>query len=193
MDSYDTGRLIYLVLLGSVIAAYFFVSNRDRLGQAARQAVLWGLIFLGVIAGYGLWGDIRNEVLPRQAVIGEGSGISVPRAPDGHFYLTLDINGTPVQFVVDTGATDIVLNQQDAARVGLDINSLAYTGIANTANGTVRIARARLGSIALGPIRDDNVFASVNEGALDTSLLGMSYLQRFDRLEISNGTLVLER
>ena len=40
MDSYDTGRLIYLVLLGSVIAAYFFVSNRDRLGQAARQAVL---------------------------------------------------------------------------------------------------------------------------------------------------------
>ena len=95
MDSYDTGRLIYLVLLGSVIAAYFFVSNRDRLGQAARQAVLWGLIFLGVIAGYGLWGDIRNEVLPRQAVIGEGSGISVPRAPDGHFYLTLDINGKP--------------------------------------------------------------------------------------------------
>ena len=193
MDSYDTGRLIYLVLLGSVVAAYFFVSNRDRLGQAARQAMLWGLIFLGVIAGYGLWGDIRNDVLPRQAVIGEGSGISVPRAPDGHYYLTLKANGTAIDFVVDTGASDIVLTKQDAARAGIDLDNLAYTGIANTANGTVRTARARLGRLELGPIRDDNVFVSVNEGEMDSSLLGMSYLQRFERLEIANGTLRLER
>lgn len=193
MDSYDTGRLIYLVLLGSVIGAYFFVSNRDKLGQMARQAVLWGLIFVGVIAGVGLWQDIRDDVAPRQSVFADGTRVEVPRSFDGHYYLTLDVNGTPVEFVVDTGATDIVLSRQDALRVGIDTDALAYIGSANTANGVVRTARATLDSLALGPIVDRNVAVWVNEGEMQGSLLGMAYLQRFDRLDISDGKLVLVR
>ena len=55
-------------------------------------------------------------------------------AADGHYYLSVDINGAPVNFVVDTGATDLVLTRKDAARVGLDPDSLIYQGRANTAN-----------------------------------------------------------
>lgn len=193
MDSYDTGRMIYLVLLGCVVGGYFFVANRDRLGQMARQATLWVLIFLGVIAGVGLWGDIRNDVMPRQTVFSEENRIEVPRAQDGHYYLTLGVNGTKVPFVVDTGATDIVLTRSDAARVGIDLDALTYTGVAGTANGQVRTARTTVDRMDLGPIIDRDVAVWVNQGEMDRSLLGMAYLHRFRNIQISDSTLILER
>ena len=193
MSEWETGRLIYLVLMGSVIGAYFFISNKDRLGDMARQAILWGLIFLGVIAGYGLWSDIRDDIVPRQSVISGEGRVEVPRSPDGHYYLTLAANGTRVGFVVDTGATDIVLSQQDAERIGINLDNLIYTGLASTANGTVRIAQTTIETLALGDIQDRNVRVSINGGELGTSLLGMAYLQRFNRLEIENGKLILQR
>jgi len=193
MDSIDTGHLVYLSILGIAVVGWFIAENRHSLGRTLRVALAWGFIFLGLVAGYGLWDDIRDDVAPRQTVFQDAGRVEVPRAFDGHYYLTLAINGVPVNFVVDTGATDMVLTRADAARIGLDPDALAYTGIAGTANGQVRTARVRLEDVSLGGIRDGNVSASVNAGMMDTSLLGMSYLQRFDRLEISNGRLVLER
>lgn len=193
MTSWDSARLLYLVLLGGALIAYLFVANRDRMGQMARHAVLWGLIFVGLIAAVGLWGDIRTQIVPQQAVaVGEGR-IEVPRAFDGHYYLTLRANDTPVRFVVDTGASEIVLSRDDAARAGIDPDRLVYTGVANTANGTVRTARATLDTLELGPITDRNVSVWVNEGEMFGSLLGMAYLNRFDSLQIRGETLVLER
>jgi aspartyl protease family protein len=193
MDTLQTGHLVYLVILGIAVVGWFIAENRASLGRTLRTALAWGFIFLGVVAGYGLWEDIRHGVAPRQAVFQDGARIEVPRAFDGHYYLTLAINGEPVEFIVDTGATDIVLTRADAARIGLDPARLAFTGIAGTANGQVRTARVRLPEVALGEVTDRNVSASVNAGEMSTSLLGMSYLQRFSRLEIANGRLVLER
>lgn len=189
----DIARLLYLVLLGSAVGGYFLVANRNRLGQVAQQAAVWGLIFLGVIAAVGLWSDIRTQVTPRQAVFGEERRVEVPRAPDGHYYLTIAINGTPVRFVVDTGATDVVLTRKDARRVGLDPSELAFFNEAHTANGAVRTAPVRLDDMALGPIHDNDVRAFVNAGEMRESLLGMSYLNRFSRIEVSGNTMILTR
>lgn len=195
MTADDIGRLTYLVLLGAVLLAYVLIANRDRLGQVVRSALLWGLIFLGAIAAVGLWQDVRDQVRPQQAVMTDAAGtrIEVPRAPDGHYYLTLDIAGTPVRFVVDTGATDMVLSRADARRVGIDLDGLRYSGRAITANGSVRTARVRLPEVALGRIVDRDVTAWVNEGEMDLSLLGMGYLQRFSRIEIERNRLILTR
>lgn len=194
MENFDTERLIYLLLLGAGVAGYFVVSHRPRMGQVLRHGALWALIFVGAIAAVGLWEDIRTDVIPRQAVMTEdGARIEVPRAYDGHYYLTLGLDGVPVQFVVDTGASEVVLTQEDARRVGLDPERLVYSGVAGTANGTVRTARVRLDQVTLGPLADRNVPVWVNQGEMPQSLLGMSYLNRFERIEISGGTLVLER
>lgn len=193
MDSADLPRLAYLVLLGLAVAGWFIAENRASLGRTMRMALAWGLIFLGVVAGFGLWNDVRTEVMPRQSVLADGARIEVPRAFDGHYYLTLRLDGTPVDFVVDTGATDIVLSREDARRIGIDPDALAYTGIAMTANGQVRTARARVGEIAIGAISDRDVAVSVTDGEMPGSLLGMAYLQRFDRIEIADGRLLLER
>lgn len=193
MTGDQTASLIYLLLLGTAIALSHLVANRSNLGRVARQAALWALIFLGAIAAVGLWPTIRDTVVPRQAVLQDGRQITVPMSADGHFYLSLDLNGVPVRFVVDTGATEMVLSAQDAARIGLDPATLVYSGRAMTANGMVQTAPVRLETVALGPVVDEGVRAVVNQGELRESLLGMSYLSRFSRLEIANGRLVLDR
>lgn len=193
MDNADIPRLAYLVLLLLAVAGWFIAENRMSLGKTLRMAMAWGLIFLGAIAAVGLWGDIRTDVMPRQSVTADGTRIEVPRAFDGHYNLTLRLNGEPVDFVVDTGATDVVLTREDAARVGIALDKLVYAGRAMTANGEVRTASTRVDEVAIGDIRDSGVRVSVNEGEMSGSLLGMSYLQRFSRLEISDGVLILER
>ena len=189
----DPARLTYLLLLGGFLLFWLLAANRGRGGSIFRQASVWALIFVGTIAAVGLWLDVRQETLPRQAVMAEGGQIEVRRHHDGHFYLTLQIRDVPVSFVVDTGATELVLSRRDAERVGIDPDRLVYQGRARTANGVVRTARVVLDEVALGPIRDNRVTAWVNEGAMDISLLGMSYLRRFDRIEISGDRLILHR
>ncbi|WP_135504989.1 retropepsin-like aspartic protease family protein [Roseovarius aestuariivivens] len=193
MTGDDTARLIYLVLLGGAILMWFFAQNRASLGKMTQQALVWGLIFVGVIAAVGLWGDIRSTVQPGIArTVGENT-VELQRQMDGHYYVTAEVNGAPIDFVVDTGATMIVLTRADAQAAGLDTSDLAFVGRAGTANGEVRTAPVRLDSLVIGPIEDRGVAAVVNAGELDRSLLGMSYLQRFSRVEIVDGRLILTR
>lgn len=189
MDGDTYGRLIYLGLLLAAVGGWVIVEYRGRLGQALRTAMAWGMIFLGVMAGYLLWQDISGDVMPRQAVI-EGGAIVLPRARDGHYYATLTIGGTDVEFVVDTGATNVVLSRPDAERLGLDPDAMAFTGEAMTANGTVRTARVTLSDVELGPLRDDILRAYVTDGEMDVSLLGMDFLGRFS-ITIENDEMVL--
>ena len=193
MSGDQYGNLIYLLLLGAVLVSYMIVANRRQLGSMVRNAALWVFIFLGAIAAVGLWNDLRHDIAPRQSVMQEGTGITVPRSQDGHYYLTLDVNGKSVRFIVDTGATEIVLSRNDAARIGLNVDSLVYSGRAFTANGIVQTAPVRLERIGFGGIEESGIRAVVNNGEMSESLLGMSYLNRFSTLSISNGTLTLER
>ncbi len=193
MESWDIGRLVYLVLLGTVLIGWVFVQNRQSLGKTLQQIMAWVFIFLGMIAAVGLWDDIRQTVQPTQAVLADQGQIEVPRAPDGHYYLTLSINDTPIRFVVDTGATQMVLTQQDARRAGIDMDRLIYSGRALTANGEVRTAPAQLDTVQLGPFADNGLTAWVNDGDMAGSLLGMDYLQRWSRIEIADNALLLTR
>ncbi len=192
MDSQDLPRLIYLVLLGAAVVGWFLAENRGNLGKTSRMAMAWGMIFVGIVAGYGLWDDIRRDVLPRQSVISEERIIEVPRQGDGHFSLTLRLNGEPVEFLVDTGATDMVLSLDDARRAGLNPDELAFLGTARTANGTVKTAFTTVDEVAIGPVVFDDVRVAVNGGEMRGSLLGMSFLNRFERLEIADNRLRLE-
>lgn len=193
MDSIDTAQLIYLSLLGGAIAFWFLVSNRGQMGKVLQGAVMWGLIFIAVIAAYGLWGDVRNTVTPRQTTSAETGQIILPRGAGGHYFLEAEVNGTPIRFVVDTGATHVVLSREDAALIGMDPDALTYFGTAQTANGIVRTAPVRIDTITIGGMTDRAVRAVVNEGELFESLLGMSYLERFSNIQIANDRLILTR
>ena len=127
MDGETLARVGYLAIILVALGGWVLVEFRQRMGQALRMAMAWGLIFVGIIAGYGLWSDIRQDILPMQELAADGS-VEVPRAEDGHYYLTLTINGTAVPFMVDTGASGMVLAGVDADRLGIDPSSLSYLG-----------------------------------------------------------------
>jgi aspartyl protease family protein len=192
MAGEDWGRLAYLGLLLVAVGGWLF-TNRQGLSKNLQQASVWAFLFIGVVAGYGLWGDVRGQLLPGQAMVTGSGRIEVPRSFDGHYHLTVMINGAPVDVMVDTGATDLVLTMQDARAAGIDVGSLRFSDRAITANGMVATAPVRLATVALGDVVQQNVRASVNAGDMAGSLLGMSYLERFGRIEISGGRLVLER
>jgi aspartyl protease family protein len=191
MDGETLARVGYLAIILVALGGWVLVEFRQRMGQALRMAMAWGLIFVGVVAGYGLWSDIRQDILPMQEVAQDGT-VEVPRAEDGHYYLTLTINGTDVPFMVDTGASGMVLVESDATRLGIDPESLMFLGQASTANGVVRTARVTLPTVELGPFRNVDFRAYVTEGELDQSLLGMDYLGQF-RMEFAGGKLILRQ
>ncbi len=190
MDSDSIGRVGYLVLLLLAVSGWVFVEYRGRMGVALRTMMAWGLIFAGIAAGYALWSGIRRDSFAVQAV--ENGRIEVPRSGDGHYYITLDVGGQPIEFMADTGATTVVLTKADARKVGIDPDTLMYLGEASTANGMVRTARTRVENVSLGPFEDDQLTVWVNDGDLDISLLGMDYLGRF-RIEIDANKMVLSR
>lgn len=192
MNPDQIANIAFLGLLGAAIAGSFLMSQRGNMGRTAQQASIWGLIFVGVIAAVGMWGDISQTVNPRQQVISD-TEVTVPRQADGHYYLTLDVNGVPVDFVVDTGASQVVLTQEDARSVGINPDELRYLGRAFTANGAVETADIWLDTVALGPFTDDGIRAVVNKGQMEGSLLGMTYLSAFDTIQIRNNELVLIR
>ncbi|NOD75182.1 MULTISPECIES: TIGR02281 family clan AA aspartic protease [unclassified Ruegeria] len=193
MDGGSFGQLVYLVILGTVLVFWFISYNRQSLNKTLQQVMAWVFIFVGVIAIIGLWEDIRSTVSPAPQMTVTGETIEVPRAYDGHYYLPVLVNGEPINFLVDTGASQIVLSAQDAKRAGIDPDQLNYFGRALTANGEVRTAPVRLETLTVGPITDQNVSAWVNEGELHKSLLGMDYLHRFSNIQFANGRMILSR
>ena len=193
MEKAEIASLIYLGLLAIALLGSLVSYNRHQIGRVAQYALIWGFIFVGAIASVGLWPELRNSLVSQQSVVTGTGEVVVPRAYDGHYYLTLDLNGVPTRFVIDTGASEVVLTPQDAGRAGIDVAGLNYNSRAMTANGMVQTASIRLDRVVLGDIEDRQVPAVVNGAPMQESLLGMSYLNRFDRIAIEDGQMVLSR
>jgi aspartyl protease family protein len=189
----ETARLIYLGLLGLFLASLFLGGGLRGFARSLRHLAVWGLVFAMVVIAYGFRDVLRRELMPGAMVQVSERVVELRRGVDGHFSAELEVNGQPLRFVIDTGASDIVLSREDAERAGIDVGDLAFVGRARTANGTVATAPVRLGEVRFGDVTDTDVRASVTAGGLDGSLLGMAYLDRFARIEIEGDVMRLHR
>lgn len=111
---------------------------------------------------------------------------------DGHYYARAEINGRPLDVMVDTGASMVALTYEDAEQAGLRLRPSDFTARVSTANGMAAVAPVTLDRVSIGRITVRNVRAAVCErGRLEKTLLGMSFLSRLDRVDISAGRLTL--
>jgi len=186
-------RFFYLAILGMAVASGVFYSYRSRLGTAIQHAAIWVLIFAGVTIAYGFKDQLVSQLYPDTAQMLDGRTIALHRADDGHFYARVQINNTEIRFMVDTGATNLVLSQQDARQAGFSLDQLNFVLPTNTANGRVYGAGVILERVELGGFIDTDVRAMVNGGQMNNSLLGMSYLDRFRSLSVEGDKLLLSR
>ncbi len=112
--------------------------------------------------------------------------------PRGHFVVDGQINGGPVRFLVDTGATTIALSSGDATRLGIDYRK-GLPGMMGTANGMATAYALKLDTVRVGDIVLNNVDAAVLEGnPMPFALLGMSFLNRME-MKREGQTMVLIR
>jgi clan AA aspartic protease (TIGR02281 family) len=115
----------------------------------------------------------------------------IPASPHGHFLVEAVVEGTPLAFVVDTGASDVVLSPADAERLGFRAHELRFTRRYQTANGVVAAAPVTLREVRIGQFSAFDIEASVNGAPLPVSLLGMSFLRQFRGYEVDDGRLIL--
>ncbi len=109
----------------------------------------------------------------------EKPALTLTADAQGHFFAQGSINGEPLRFLVDTGATFISLGAADARRVRIDL-SKGERGTTMTANGVARVWKVRLASVKVGDITLRDVEATVHEHDLPIALLGMSFLNRME-------------
>ena len=119
------------------------------------------------------------------------AGVSIARSRDGHFWIDAEVNGRQIRFLVDTGASDVVLTREDADRLGILLQPQDYSLIYRTASGTTRAAPVQLDDVSVGTLHLWNVEAAVNQSNMDVSLLGQSFLSRLSGFEVSGNILTL--
>jgi aspartyl protease family protein len=206
----DMGTFEIVILAGGLLllAVYVLVilsGERARPLQAVRYLLIWAALGLGLVALYSYREElsavayrVAGELLPPGQVIGveteqEGeSAVRVRRRLDGHFAVRGSVNGQAMTLLVDTGASTVVLKPADAARAGIDVDSLSFTVAVQTANGTAYAAPVRLRSIGVGRLVVHDVDALVaRPGSVKENLLGMSFLRRLRSYEFSKDYLTL--
>ena len=110
----------------------------------------------------------------------------------GHFFTTGVVNGTTLRFLVDTGATSVVLSAADARRAGINYLAAARS-FTQTANGVIPVYNVKIDTLRVGDITLNGVDASVIEGdRLPVALLGMSFLNRME-MRRDGTTMILIR
>ncbi len=205
LDQTERWLMIGGAVLMSAYAIVLIVGQGGRWSQNIRYAGIWVGIFLALIVVYtfrnefSAYGNrVATEILPPgmvSTVTGKTEGeiaVRIRRKPNGHFIAQGLVNDTQVVLMVDTGASTVVLKNADASRAGIDTSTLSYTIPVNTANGTAFAAPVRLRSVAVGPIKIDNVEALIAKpGKLNESLLGISFLRRLRSYEFSSDFLTL--
>lgn len=175
-------------------------ASRQSLAALGLQLAIWFGVLILLVGAYGyrneltaFYDRILGQILPSHAATIDAGTVRFTRANDGHFHIDAVVNGKPVRFLLDTGASAVVLTRADAARLGFDAAQLKFSQIFETANGRTRGAPVALQSLRIGPLAFDHVAASVNEGEMRQSLLGMRLLEKFSSIEIRNDTLTIRR
>lgn len=196
MEWAEALRLFGLLAL---VSSGLVASRRIDLGVTARNIALWAAIFAAVFLAYAFRDDLRHAglkarsaLIPAYAIADTPRSMLVSRSSEGGgFYVMGEVDGAPMRFIVDTGATDIVLSPQDAMRAGLLDASTRFSRPNETANGVGYGAAVMAESLTVGPIHLTNVPVFVNQAPMSASLLGMSFLERLDSFEVRGDQLFL--
>jgi aspartyl protease family protein len=199
----DTDRrwqLIYLCVVLAALTGGLAARLQARPGTVIAQLGTWGVLFAALILVYsyrdhfGSLGErFAAELVPANGKQTGPASIAFSAESDGHYHVYGAVDGTSIRFLVDSGASDVVLSPADARMLGLQPEYLSYSMTAQTANGVVRGAPIRIKTLKVGPIVMQDIPATVNEAEMSVSLLGMEFLRRLSSWGVQNGRLTFQQ
>jgi aspartyl protease family protein len=192
-------HFIYLMgVLVLVVSA--LVVRRIPIAQGLKMFAAWVLIFAAafvvftlkdefVALGNRLLVETRGETQAVEAGA-EGEELRVRLSPDGHFWVTAELNGTPVRFLIDSGATTTSISRSTADRANVATAS-GIPAMVRTANGIVAVERARAETLRVGTIERRNLALHVSEAFGDMNVIGMNFLSSLSGWSVEGRTLIL--
>ena len=132
----------------------------------------------------------EGKAQPAAAARGWAAETRLERGSSGHFFASALVNGQPVEFVVDTGASTVALTIADAERVGIPVDRSSFQIVGTGASGPVRGQNVELASVSLDGKEVRQLRGTILEG-LDVSLLGQAYLSRIGGIEMRGNEMVI--
>lgn len=197
MNGSDTASLIYglllLVLVGSAL-----VSRTLPIGQTLKMALGWigifALIFLLVSFRPEMrliWQRVSEELGFGSEPAISGAPLTLRKSDDGHFWITAQVNGHDVRFLVDSGATMTAMSAQAAREANVEPSGLGVQTVIETANGIVEADRATIEDLQVGPLRMRDHHVLISEALGETNLLGMNFLSELDSWRVEGNSMIL--
>lgn len=198
----ESGSAWWMALIAvGLVATAFAGVIRNLMGflSEERHLTLFALTALSCIGGIEYINServIRTElvVVESAAMAVVSAEVSINRSWDGHFRVIAQVDGQDVGLMVDTGASLVLLRHDDALRIGIPLDELDYATPLTTASGKSYVAAFNITDLTIGDVTLHNVKAAVaQEGALHSSLLGMSFLEKLDETVIKRNRMILRK
>jgi len=193
----EWSNVIYILILILLLVMGF--SRKELPLKKVFEFVGWWILFaLVALALYSYRFEIievKDRVLsnlfPSKAINKNHEQLILNISQDGHYYLNVKINNQEVRFMIDTGASEVVIDQKIASNLGLDLSNIVYDKVFQTANGQSYGASIYFKEIDVSGVKFYNVQASITNSDLLSPLLGMSFLQKFYKYEFYRDKLIL--
>ena len=191
-------------LIWGVVCIVLFLSSlaarRLPLGYVAKAAFAWIAIFAALFAIFSfrfefkaVWERVKADISGTAGQSVSREEITIRRQDDGHYWLQVDVNGKPVRFMIDSGATTTAVNANTARETGIQVDANGYPVFLNTANGSVAAQRGIIQSLKIGTheIGQHNVVVSESFG--DTNVLGMNFLDSMQSWKVEGNVMTLKQ
>lgn len=185
---------LYL-LMAIMLVAGSLIARRERFARLATMSLAWIAIFGAGFVLFSFRDDLsyvaqRLKAEATGAPVVEGQEVRIPMAIDGHFWVVASLNGVPVKFLVDSGATMTTIGRDTAASAGVAV-SQDRNQVVRTGNGILRVASGRAENLSVGPIERADVGLHIADNE-DLNVLGMNYLSTLERWGVEGRWLILQ-
>jgi aspartyl protease family protein len=181
--------------MAMMLVAGGLIARHERFARLATMALAWIAIFTAGFVMFTFRDDLgyvaqRLKAEATGEPVVEGREVRIPMAIDGHFWVQASLNGVPVKFLVDSGATMTTIGRDTAEDAGVAVSS-TRNQVVRTGNGMLRVASGRADSLAIGPIERSNIGLHVADHD-DLNVLGMNYLSTLERWGVEGRWLILQ-
>ena len=183
------------IMMAMMLVVGSLIARREKAAKLAIMALAWVAIFVGGFILFTFRDDLgyvaqRLKAEATGAPVMVGEEVRIPMALDGHFWVEGSINGTPIKFLVDSGASVTTIGRNTALDAGIGV-SKTRSQMVRTGNGMVRVATGRAASLAIGPIERSDVGLHIAQND-DLNVLGMNYLSTLERWSVEGRWLILQ-
>ena len=195
-DANQAAEFIYLMAIMVLVVSALMV-RRIPIAKGLQMFAGWVMIFLAVFVAFALKDDfvdlgrrVLQEARGETVAVQTGETIRIKQSLDGHFWVDASLNGEPVRFLIDSGATTTSISTATARRAGIESRG-GLPAMVRTANGTVMVQRGRADTLRVGSIEREDMAVHISEAFGDMNVLGMNFLSSLSGWGVEGRWLVL--